>query len=80
MARAAILIGIIAFVFVGVLPGLVDYDAVRAALASLTAAQLAVLVAATGSPTSRTPGPAGCWWTGCPGRTPSAPTSPPEPS
>ena len=48
MARAAILIGIIAFVFVGVLPRLVDYDAVRAALASLTAAQLAVLVAATG--------------------------------
>ena len=48
MARAAILIGIIAFVFVGVLPRLVDYDAVRAALASLTTAQLAVFVAATG--------------------------------
>ena len=48
MARAAILIGIIAFVFVGVLPRLVDYDAVRAALASLTTAQLAIFVAATG--------------------------------
>jgi putative heme transporter len=48
MARAVLLIGIIAVVFVGVLPRLVDYDAVRAALASLTAVQLAVLVAATG--------------------------------
>ena len=48
MARVAILIGIIAFVFVGVLPRLVDYDAVRAALASLTTAQLTVFVAATG--------------------------------
>ncbi len=48
VVRAALLIGIIAFVFVGVLPRLVDYDAVRAALASLTPTQLAVLVSVTG--------------------------------
>jgi uncharacterized membrane protein YbhN (UPF0104 family) len=46
-ARIALLIGIILVVFVGILPRVVDYDAVRAALSSLSPTQLAVLVVAT---------------------------------
>ena len=45
--RTLILVGILAFVFVGVMPRIVDYDAVRAALATLTAGQLALLTAAS---------------------------------
>ena len=45
VVRILILVGILAFVFVGVMPRIVDYDAVRAALASLTAGQLALLTA-----------------------------------
>ena len=47
MGRALVLIGLLVFVFGIVLPRLVDYDAVRAALAALTLGQLAVLGAAT---------------------------------
>jgi uncharacterized membrane protein YbhN (UPF0104 family) len=45
--RAVVLVGIVGFVFVGVLPRVVDYAAVRAAMASLTVGQLAVIVALT---------------------------------
>src|SRR6476619_3952611 len=45
--RAAALVGIILFVFVVVLPRLIDVNSVRAALAGLTTGQLAVLGAAT---------------------------------
>ena len=47
LGRALVLIGLLVFVFGIVLPRLVDYDAVRAALAALTLGQLAVLGAAT---------------------------------
>src|SRR5580765_8561167 len=47
LVRIALLIAIVAFVFVGLLPRVVDFDAVRAALDSLTAGQLAALVGAT---------------------------------
>jgi uncharacterized membrane protein YbhN (UPF0104 family) len=45
--RVALLVGILGFVFAVLLPRIVDYDDVVAALAGLTAAQLVVLVAAT---------------------------------
>jgi uncharacterized protein (TIRG00374 family) len=45
--RLVLLIAIVGFVFVVLLPRVVDYDAVRAALAGLTAGQLAALVGAT---------------------------------
>jgi len=45
--RALLLVGIVLVVFVGILPRVVDYDAVRAALSSLSATQLAVLVVVT---------------------------------
>ena len=41
--RALVLVGALVFVFGVVLPGLIDYDAVRAALAALTPGQLALL-------------------------------------
>jgi hypothetical protein len=44
VARVALLIGIVLVVFVGILPRVVDYDAVRAALSALSLTQLAVLV------------------------------------
>ena len=47
VARVALLIGIVLVVFVGILPRVVDYDAVGAALSSLSLSQLAVLVVAT---------------------------------
>lgn len=47
LLRIALLIAIVGFVFVVLLPRVVDYDAVRAALAGLTAGQLAALVGAT---------------------------------
>jgi uncharacterized membrane protein YbhN (UPF0104 family) len=47
LVRIALLVGIIVFVFVVVLPRLIDGDAVRAALAGLTPGQLAGLIAAT---------------------------------
>ena len=47
IGRALVLIGVLVFVFGIVLPRLVDFDAVRAALAALTAGQLAVLGAAS---------------------------------
>ena len=43
MGRALVLVGLLVFVFGVVLPRLVDYDAVRAALAALTPGQLALL-------------------------------------
>jgi putative heme transporter len=43
VGRALVLVGVLAFVFGIVLPRLVDYEAVRAALAALTALQLALL-------------------------------------
>jgi uncharacterized membrane protein YbhN (UPF0104 family) len=46
-ARIALLIGIMLVVFVGILPRVVDYNAVRAAFSSLSPTQLAVLVVAT---------------------------------
>lgn len=48
LARLGLLIGVMAVVFVLVLPRIVDYGAVAAALSTLTAGQLAVLVAVTG--------------------------------
>ena len=45
--RVLLLVGIAVVVFVGILPRVVDYDAVRAALSSLSSTQLAVLVGAT---------------------------------
>jgi uncharacterized membrane protein YbhN (UPF0104 family) len=45
--RAIVLVGLLVFLFGFVLPRLVDYDAVRAALAALTAGQLALLGAAS---------------------------------
>lgn len=47
MLRIALLVAIVGFVFVVLLPRVVDYDGVRAALAGLTAGQLAALVGAT---------------------------------
>ena len=47
MTRIVLLIAIALIVFVGILPRVVDYDAVRAALSSLSTTQLAVLVVAT---------------------------------
>ena len=44
ITRIVLLIAIALIVFVGILPRVVDYDAVRAALSSLSATQLAVLV------------------------------------
>ena len=48
LLRIGLLAAIVGSVFVVVLPRVVDYDAVRAALAGLTAGQLALLLAATG--------------------------------
>jgi uncharacterized protein (TIRG00374 family) len=45
--RALLLIAIALVVFVGILPRVVDYDAVGAALSSLSTTQLAVLIVAT---------------------------------
>jgi uncharacterized protein (TIRG00374 family) len=45
--RALVLVGVLVLVFGIVLPRLVDYDAVRAALVALTAGQLALLCAAS---------------------------------
>lgn len=45
--RLLLLVGIALVVFVGILPRIVDYDEVRAALSSLSTAQLAVLVVVT---------------------------------
>jgi putative heme transporter len=45
--RAIVLVGLLVFLLGVVLPRLVDYDAVRAALAALTAGQLALLGATT---------------------------------
>ena len=47
LLRIVLLVAIVGFVFVVLLPRVVDYDAVRAALAGLTAGQLAALVGAT---------------------------------
>ena len=47
ITRVLLLIAIALIVFVGILPRVVDYDAVRAALSSLSTTQLAVLVVAT---------------------------------
>jgi putative heme transporter len=47
LRRAALLLAIFAFVFLVLLPQVVDFDAVRAALSLLTPAQLALMVAAT---------------------------------
>ena len=47
VARVLLLIAIVLVVFVKMLPRVVDYDAVRAALSSLTTTQLVVLVVAT---------------------------------
>ena len=48
LARVGLLVGVMAVVFVAVLPRIVDYGAVAAALSTLTAGQLAVLVVTTG--------------------------------
>jgi putative heme transporter len=45
--RALVLVGLLVFVFGVVLPRLIDYDAVRAALAALTPWQLTLLVASS---------------------------------
>ena len=45
--RAAVLVGIFLIVFVLILPRIVDYEAVAAALSTLSPAQLAALIAAT---------------------------------
>ncbi len=47
MGRALVLVGLLVFVFAVVLPRVVDYDAVRAALAALTPGQIALLGAAS---------------------------------
>ena len=47
ITRILLLIAIALIVFVGILPRVVDYDAVRAALSSLSTTQLAVLAIAT---------------------------------
>ena len=47
MGRALVLVGLLVFVFGVVLPRLIDYDAVRAALAALTPGQIALLGAAS---------------------------------
>ena len=47
VTRVLLLIAIVLVVFVGILPRVVDYDAVRAALSSLTTTQLVLLVVAT---------------------------------
>jgi len=47
LLRIASLVAIVGFVFVVLLPRVVDYDAVRAALAGLTTGQLAALIGAT---------------------------------
>jgi len=47
LLRTGLLVAIVGFVFVVLLPRVVDYDAVRAALSGLTAGQLAALIGAT---------------------------------
>ena len=47
VGRAIVLVGLIVFLFGFALPRLIDYDAVRAALAALTGGQLALLGAAS---------------------------------
>ncbi len=47
ITRIVLLIAIALIVFVGILPRVVDYDAVRAALSSLSTTQLAILVVTT---------------------------------
>ena len=59
--RVGLLLGIMVVVFVLILPRIVDFGAVAAALSTLTATQLAALAATTGLPTSRTPRPAASW-------------------
>ena len=56
--RAALLFGILAFVFVVVLPRVVQYDAVLAALRTLSGAELAAMVAATAVAFAANAGPA----------------------
>ena len=48
LLHVVLLVAILGFVFAVVLPGIVDYSAVRAALAKLTLGQLAILASATG--------------------------------
>ena len=76
LTRLGLLVGVMVVVFVVVLPRIVDYGAVAAALSTLSAAQLAALAAATGSHMSSTPCPPASWFRACPGRMPSEPTSP----
>ena len=58
LRRAGLLVGIIAVVFVVVLPQMVDYDAVAAALQTLTIDQLAALVVVTLAAYAAEAGPA----------------------
>ena len=48
LTRVGLLVGIMAIVFLVVLPRIVDYGAVAAAISTLTTMQLAAVVAATG--------------------------------
>ena len=54
LMRVGLLLGIMVVIFVLILPRIVDFGAVAAALSTLTATQLAALAATTASPTSRT--------------------------
>ena len=58
LRRAALLVGILLVVFVIVLPRIVDYRAVAAALATLSFTQLAVLIATTAVAFAANAGPA----------------------
>ena len=74
--RALVLVGVFLFVFGVVLPRLIDYDAVRAALAALTPDSWGCSVPPARSPTSPTPAPPGSLCQGSPGRTQSGRTWP----
>ena len=58
LRRAALMVGIFLVVFVIVLPRIVDYRAVAAALATLSFTQLAVLIATTAMAFAANGGPA----------------------
>ena len=57
VGRTLVLVGLLVFVFGVVLPRVVDYDAVRAALAALTPAQIALLGAASAAAYVASAGP-----------------------
>ena len=79
LTRVGLLVGIMAVVFVLILPRVVDYGAVAAALSGLAAIQLGALAAATALAYVANAAPSYVLVPACRGRMRSDPTSPAEP-